>query len=74
MGIQEEQKSTALGQIEQVQLTSYLKATGMEVGLLLNFGGVSLDFKRMINSKENQRNQRNQRLDEKEAEWIKKQY
>jgi GxxExxY protein len=52
----------ALGEIERVQLTSYLKASGMEVGLLLNFGGVSLDFKRMINSKENQRNQRNQRL------------
>ncbi len=40
-----------LGEIDQVQLTSYLKASGIEVGLLLNFGGRSLDFKRMIYSK-----------------------
>lgn len=41
----------SLGEIEQVQLTSYLKASGIEIGLLLNFGSRSLDFKRMIYSK-----------------------
>ena len=42
----------ALGEIEKVQLTSYLKASGIEIGLLLNFGSRSLDFKRMICSKQ----------------------
>jgi GxxExxY protein len=51
-----------LKEIDKVQLTSYLKASGIEIGLLLNFGGNSLDFKRVICSKEHQRNQRNQRL------------
>ena len=55
----------ALGAIEKVQLTSYLKASGIEIGLLLNFGDRSLDFKRMICS-ENQRNQCNQRLNNEE--------
>jgi GxxExxY protein len=41
-----------LTEIEQVQLTSYLKASGIEIGLLLNFGCKSLEFKRMIFSKE----------------------
>jgi hypothetical protein len=45
-----------------VQLTSYLKASGIEIGLLLNFGVESLDFKRVIFSKDYQQNQRNQRL------------
>jgi GxxExxY protein len=40
-----------LGEIEKVQLTSYLKASGIEVGLPLNFGGESLEIKRMIYSK-----------------------
>ncbi len=33
---------------EEAQLLNYLKATGMEVGLLLNFGASSLQTKRMI--------------------------
>jgi GxxExxY protein len=41
-----------LGEIEQVQLTSYLKASRIEIGLLLNFGSKSLEFKRMIFSNE----------------------
>ena len=40
----------ALSEIDRVQLTSYLKASGMTVGLLLNFGGKSLEFKRMVYS------------------------
>jgi GxxExxY protein len=44
----------ALSEIEHIQLTSYLKASGLTVGLLLNFGGKSLDFKRMIYSHNNQ--------------------
>jgi GxxExxY protein len=52
----------ALGEIDRMQLTSYLKASGIEIGLLLNFAEKSLDFKRVIFSKDNQRNQRNQCL------------
>lgn len=56
----------ALSEIEQVQLTSYLKASRIEVGLLINFGGKSLTFKRMIFSNGNQRNQRNLCLNNEE--------
>ena len=36
---------------EEAQLISYLKATGYEVGLLLNFGGRSLQHRRLVLSK-----------------------
>jgi GxxExxY protein len=36
-----------------VQTLSYLKASGYEVGLFLNFGTKSLEIKRLINSKGN---------------------
>jgi GxxExxY protein len=36
--------------IEQAQLLNYLKVSGLEVGLLLNFGAKSLEYKRMVYS------------------------
>jgi len=53
-----------IGEIEKIQVISYLKASGIEIGLLINFGNVSLEYKRLINSRKkqdyNQGNQRNQ--------------
>jgi GxxExxY protein len=37
---------TALAPAHEVQLVNYLTATGIEVGLLLNFGTEKLEFKR----------------------------
>ena len=36
-----------LAQVHEVQLVNYLKATGIEVGLLINFGK-SVEFKRKV--------------------------
>ncbi len=36
--------------VEDAQLLNYLKATGLGVGLLLNFGSPSLDWKRLVRS------------------------
>jgi len=42
---------TRLGPSEESQIINYLKATGFEVGLLLNFGSASLEYKRYIRTK-----------------------
>jgi GxxExxY protein len=34
--------------IEEAQLINYLKATGLKVGLLINFGNKSLEHKRLV--------------------------
>jgi len=39
-----------LSGIEEAQLINYLKATGLKVGLLINFGSRSLEHKRFIYS------------------------
>jgi len=41
----------AFTSIEEAQLLNYLKATGMERGLLLNFGAQKLQVKRMVCTK-----------------------
>lgn len=38
----------SMGIIEQAQILNYLKATQMRVGLLLNFGAPSLEYKRYV--------------------------
>jgi GxxExxY protein len=38
----------ALKPVHQAQLINYLKATGIRVGLLVNFGSVSAEFKRFV--------------------------
>ena len=45
---------TAIVKLENVHLAqakNYLKAYNMEVGLLINFGAISLEFKRIENQK-----------------------
>lgn len=40
-----------IGTVEESQIINYLKAGGLEVGLLLNFGTSSLEYKRFANTK-----------------------
>jgi GxxExxY protein len=42
----EEKAVQAIVSAHEVQLVNYLAATGIEIGLLLNFGAQSLEYKR----------------------------
>ena len=37
-----------LSGVEEAQIINYLKATGLKIGLLLNFGSSSLEYKRFV--------------------------
>lgn len=37
-----------LGAIERAQVINYLKATGLKLGLLINFGQISLQYERLV--------------------------
>ena len=37
-----------LSGVEEAQVINYLKITGNEVGLLVNFGRVSLEYRRLV--------------------------
>ena len=39
---------SSLSGVEEAQLINYLKATGLKVGLLINFGSRSLEHKRFV--------------------------
>ena len=44
---------TKLENVHLAQGINYLEAYNLEIGLLINFGGESLEFKRLLNSKFN---------------------
>ena len=43
--------ASELSDINIAQAKNYLEASGIEIGLLINFGAASLQFKRMINNR-----------------------
>ncbi|MBI1825663.1 MAG: GxxExxY protein [Planctomycetes bacterium] len=47
--------ASQLTRIDEAQVVNYLKATDFELGLLFNFGGPRLDFRRLILSQNNLR-------------------
>lgn len=49
---------TEIEEINKQQIINYLEIYKIDVGLLINFGNKSLEFKRFINEKNNQRHQR----------------
>lgn len=53
---------TKLEDVHLAQAINYLEAYDLEVGLLINFGAKSLEFKRLVNKKFNQKNQGNPQI------------
>jgi len=51
---------TKLENVHLAQAINYLEAYNLEIGLLINFGTKSLEYRRLINPKFNQLNQNNQ--------------
>lgn len=51
---------TKLEDVHLAQAINYLEAYNLEIGLLLNFGSKSLEYRRLINPKFNQLNHTNQ--------------
>ena len=40
-----------LSSLEESQILNYLRATGFQVSLLINFGAQTLDWKRLVNER-----------------------
>ncbi len=53
---------TKLEDVHLAQAINYLEAYDLEIGLLINFGTKSLQFKRLINKKFKQKNQGNPKI------------
>ncbi len=53
---------TKLEDVHLAQAINYLEAYDLEIGLLINFGAKSLQFKRLINKKFMQKNQGNPKI------------
>jgi len=58
---------TKLEDVHLAQAINYLEAYDLEIGLLINFGAKSLEFKRLINKKFNQQNQGNPNIKQKQG-------
>jgi len=43
--------ATAIVEVHNAQALSYMKATGMKVSLIINFGGKSLTWKRLVKTR-----------------------
>ncbi len=48
---------TKLEDVHLAQAINYLEAYNLEIGLLINFGAKSLEYRRLINAKFNRQNQ-----------------